>query len=310
MVRSGEHDVVLALGVDKLTHEDKDKAIAAHTGGWDIHDGGSTFANLAKLAPNPKGESLQRRTAMMDVYSALARHHMDKFGTTQKQLAVIAAKNHTNSVHNEKSQYRNAMTADEVLAAREISWPLTLPMCSPISDGAAAAIVCNESAMRRLGLSRGVRIRAAILASGSLRDANDLDRHIVKIAADQAYERGAIGPDDIDVCEVHDATSFAELLHNENLGFCRRGDGGPFAERGATGFGGSIPINLSGGLVSRGHPVGATGLAQTYDLVRQLRGEAGSLQIDGARLALAENGGGFIGYEEAAACITILERVN
>jgi acetyl-CoA acyltransferase len=154
-----------------------------------------------------------------------------------------------------------------------------------------------------------VLIRAAVLTAAKNRDPDDLDAHVARRAALAAYEAASTGPGDMDVCELHDATAFAEVLHVENLGFCARGEGGPFIERGATTLGGAIPVNVSGGLVSKGHPVGATGLAQIYELVTHLRGEAGDRQVQGARLAIAENGGGLLGCEEAVACITILERV-
>jgi acetyl-CoA acetyltransferase len=199
------------------------------------------------------------------------------------------------------------MSVDEVLADAPVKWPLTRAMCAPISDGAAAAVLCGERALRRFDRARAVRIAGLALASGSDREAEDFDRHIGRVAALAAYEAAAIGPDDIDVAEVHDACSFAEILQIENMGFCARGEGGPVCERGDTRLGGRIPVNPSGGLVSKGHPVGATGLIQFHELVAQLRGEAGPRQVGGARLALAENGGGFWGVEEAATTVTILE---
>jgi acetyl-CoA acetyltransferase len=306
-IKAGECDIALALGAEKMAHADKAKSFEAFKGGWDMHDGGATFANLERLAPS-RATAGVRRSQFMDVYASLARHHMDRYGTTQRQLAVVAAKNHGHSVLNERAQYRNAFTPEEVLQAREISWPLTLPMCAPISDGAAAALLCSERALHRLGSRGAVRIRGAGLAAASDRPADDLDRHVAKRAAKLAYEQAGVGPEDINVAEVHDATSFAEILHTENLGFCARGEGGRFAEAGRTRLGGQIPINPSGGLVSRGHPVGASGLAQIFELVTQLRGEAGARQVSAARLAVAENGGGLKGYEEAAACVTVLEK--
>jgi len=179
-------------------------------------------------------------------------------------------------------------------------------MCAPISDGAAAAVVCHARALQRFDHARAVRISGMALASSSDRDATNYDRHVGRVAALQAYEAAGVGPEDIDVAEVHDACSFAEIVQTENLGFCERGAGGPLAERGDTRLGGRIPINPSGGLVSKGHPVGATGLIQIHEMVAQLRREAGKRQVEGARLALAENGGGFWGVEEAATAVTIL----
>jgi acetyl-CoA acetyltransferase len=212
-------------------------------------------------------------------------------------------------VHNPLAQYRNAYTIDEVLAAPPITYPLTLPMCAPISDGAAAGVVCSEAALARLAnRGRAIKVLASIIATGSNRRPEDLDQHITVKAAKQAYELAGVGPQDISLAEVHDATAIGEIVQSENLGFCAFGEGGPLAERGDTTIGGRIPINTSGGLESKGHPIGATGLGQLHELVVQLRGEAGARQVQGARLAIAENGGGLFGIEEAVAAITILGR--
>jgi acetyl-CoA acetyltransferase len=242
----------------------------------------------------------------MDLYASLAKAHMRDYGTTERQLAAIAAKNHNHSTMNPLSQYNTGMSVDEVLAARMIAWPLTLPMCAPISDGAAAAILCNESALKRFPGARPIKILASVLACGSDRSPADAERHICRRAAQKAYNIAGIGPSDMSVAEVHDASAFAELLQTENLGFCEIGQGGWLAEHGHTSLGGPIPVNPSGGLESKGHPIGATGLGQIHELTLQLRGEAGARQVQNARFAVAENGGGFHGVEEAAACITIL----
>ena len=179
-----------------------------------------------------------------------------------------------------------------------------------MSDGAAAVIVCSRSALQRLGIDtrRAIRVLAALVQSGSDRSEDDHASHCTALAARRAYELAGVGPDDISVAEVHDATAMGEIIQSENLGFCEFGQGGVIAERGDTRIGGRIPINPSGGLESKGHPVGATGLAQVHELVTQLRAEAGTRQVEGARIALAENGGGLEGIEEAVACITILAR--
>jgi acetyl-CoA acyltransferase len=187
-------------------------------------------------------------------------------------------------------------------------WPLTLPMCAPVSDGAAAAILVRKEALDRFDRQRAIKVMSTVVASGSSRRADEADKHICRLAAAKAYEMAGIGPTDISVAEVHDATAFAEIVQSENLGFCEPGQGGWLADRGDTALGGRLPINPSGGLESKGHPIGATGLAQIYELVTQLRHEARDRQVGGARFAVAENGGGFYGFEEAAACITILGR--
>jgi acetyl-CoA acetyltransferase len=183
-------------------------------------------------------------------------------------------------------------------------------MCSPVSDGAAAAIVCSEAGLALLGgrRSRAIRVLASVLQTGSDRPATALDRHLVRQGSLRAYEQAGVAPQDVSVAEVHDATAIGEIIQSEVLGLCEPGMGGVAAERGETTIGGRIPINPSGGLESKGHPIGATGLGQIYELVTQLRGETGARQVEGARIAIAENGGGLCGVEEAIASITILGR--
>jgi acetyl-CoA acetyltransferase len=258
----------------------------------------------------PGTTSTQPYSVFMDVYAAFSRFHMKRFGTTRAQIAAVAAKNHNHSVHNPLSQYRDGYSVDEILAAPPIAYPLTLPMCSPISDGAAAAILCTRGALKRLGLDekRAVRVLASVIQSGSDREPEQVENHCTAVAARRAYEMAGVGPEDISVAEVHDATAMGEVVQVENLGFCPFGDGGAISERGETTIGGRIPVNPSGGLESKGHPIGATGLGQVHELVTQLRGEAGQRQVDGAHIAIAENGGGIHGIEEAVACINILGR--
>lgn len=244
----------------------------------------------------------------MDIYGFAARQHMQRYGLTVEQLAAVAAKSHHNGTLNPNAQYRFETPVDEVLADRLVSYPLTRSMCAPIGDGAASAILCSGDVLRQLGRMQGaVRVRASILGSGCEHPPGSEIPDIGERLARQAYEVAGVGPTDIDLAEVHDATSFGEVIQVENLGFCPRGEGGALAERGETALAGRIPVNTSGGLTSRGHPVGASGLAQLHELVVQLRGQAGARQVAGARLAMAENGGGALGSEEAAMGIHILE---
>lgn len=310
-IRAGLADVVLVVGAERMTH-DKAGSFAWFDGAWDVTKANETAENLISLGEavptplnvnEPTGDA---KSLFMDVYGALTKFHIAQYGLTVRQLASVAAKNHTYSVHNEKAQYQRSFTVDEVLEAPVVSWPITLPMCAPITDGAAAVVLCSDAVLSAMGNNRAVPVAAVELRSGSDRDPEDLDRHLSVGAAQAAYERAGIGPEDIDVAEVHDATSFGEILQSENLGLVPRGDGGLAAESGVTSIGGKIPMNLSGGLVSKGHPIGATGLAKTYELVRQLRGEAGALQVEGARWAISQGGGGFHGIEDASTCVTIL----
>ena len=312
-IRSGDSSVALAVGAEKMITPDKAKNMAVFDGAIDVNGRDETLDGLMALSdgfelPPEATEETGMRSVFMDVYAAIAKHHMKLHGTTQRQMAAVAAKNHDHSVHNERAQFRKSFTVEEVLEARKISWPLTLPMCSPISDGGAAAILCSEDALDRFDKSRAVKVAASVIATGSERDPDDSNSHVTRIAAGRAYEKAGVGPEDMSVCEVHDASAIAEIMQTENLGFCGIGEGGALAESGATTIGGQTPVNPSGGLESKGHPIGATGLGQIYELATQLRGESGARQVEGARFGIAENGGGMHGIEEAVACITILER--
>ncbi|QDZ00571.1 thiolase family protein [Nitratireductor mangrovi] len=313
-LRAGDGDVALALGAEKMFSADRALMFAAFDSAWDVENDAEIRDRLIRLGEGvdvPEGTTSPKPySAFMDVYAAFSRLHMKRFGTTQRQLAAVAAKNHTHSVHNPLSQFQDAYTIDQILAAPPITYPLTLPMCSPISDGAAAAILVTEEGMRRHGIdrSRAIRVLASVIQTGSDREPEEVEKHCTALAAKRAYEKAGLGPEDVSVAEVHDATAMGEVIQVENLGFCDFGDGGVISERGETTIGGRIPVNPSGGLESRGHPVGATGLAQVYELVAQLRGEAGPRQVESARIALAENGGGLHGIEEAVACVTILAR--
>jgi len=308
----GLHDVGLALGMEKMYLEDRDKRLSLFSASMD-QDIIQAFKKMAEASAKDaaqksgsKGEGGGKRSLFMDVYALAARWHMNKYGTTQRQLAVISAKNHQNSSLNPYSQYQESMTVEEVLAAPLVSYPLTRPMCAPVGDGAAAVILCSGDALKKLGAQKPVKIRAAVQVSGRDRGMDAPD--IGELAADKAYQMAGLGPEDINVAEVHDATAFGELRAIENMKFCAAGQGGPFSEAGNTALTGKLPVNPSGGLESKGHPVGATGAAQITEIVWQLRGEAGKRQVEGARIGLTENGGGNIGLEEAAMVITILER--
>jgi acetyl-CoA acyltransferase len=312
-LRAGLADIALVVGTEKMFYPDKKELmLQAFRGGWDVHAEAETEHLLLSLGEGvkipPQAADTGPRSVFMDIYAAVARQHMSLYGTTQRQIACVAAKSHWHSTMNPLAQYQQDMSVDAVLADKTISWPLTRSMCAPLSDGAAALVLCSERKLHLLDEQRAVRVLASALASGSNRNPHDLSRHISRVAADRAYEQAEIAPDDIDLAEVHDATSFAEILHVESLRLCQPGEGGRMAERGDTRLGGRAPVNTSGGLVSKGHPIGATGAIQIHELVTQLRGEAGKRQVDNPRFAIAENGGGFYGTEEAATVVTILAR--
>lgn len=204
------------------------------------------------LAPTPEGLDGPGPNIMMDAYAAQARLHMATYGTTQRQIAAVASKNHGHSRFNPLSQYRDAMSVDEIMAAPTVAWPLTVPMCAPISDGGSAAIVCSAEMLARFPDARPVRVLAAEQQSGSDRAPDAYDRHVTRITAMRAFEKAGVGPGDMDLAEVHDASSSGEITQVEALGLCGPGLGGVDAERGDTALGGRIPVNVSGGLVSRG----------------------------------------------------------
>jgi len=314
-IKAGLYDVVLAIGAEKIfLPDDPALMFKGFMSGVDVEFAeamiSSMKADAEKKARESGAEGKEKKgghSAFMDIYGMAARMHMEKYGTTQRQLAVIAAKNHHHGSMNPLAQYQKDMTVEEVMEDKVISYPITRSMCAPIGDGAAAALICSERALKKFPDARPVKIRASILTAGSLPDGG-FDPISVR-AGRRAYELARLGPDDIDVAEVHDATAFGELWQYEGMGFCPEGEGGPFAESGATTLGGKLPVNPSGGLECRGHPIGASGIAQMFELVTQLRGDAGPRQVEGARIALAENGGGFIGMGEAAMCVHILEKV-
>ena len=312
-ILSGQCQVSLAVGIEKIFNPEADKAeiFKFFDQGVDNFDQ-DEFIAAYKDAARKCGQSFEPgpgRTLFMDTYAIQACYHMWKHGTTQKQIAVGASKNHYFGSLNPKAQYQFEVPVDQVLEDRLVSYPLTRSMCSPIGDGAAAAILCSGDFLKDLPSAvqnRAVKIKASVLTGGKYRDMDEPG--LSKVAADRAYQMAGVEPGDIDVAEVHDATSFCEVYQAEMMGFCPIGQGGPFIESGATMLDGAIPINTSGGLVSKGHPVGATGLSMIYELTTQLRGEAGPRQVKGAKLALQENGGGVIGLEEAACSIIILEK--
>ncbi len=291
-VRAGSAEVALAVGAEKLSNVDKSKTFGAFNAGWDVERFGG-----------PDGEATQ--SGFMGVYAEMTREYMERSGATVEDFAAISVKSHENGAHNPNAQYRDPLTTEQVLESRVIVDPLRLLMCSPIGDGASALLVCSETALRRLD-GDPVRVLATTLRSG-VRDAGG-ERSAVVTAARAAYAEAGIGPADVDVLEVHDAASPAELIVSEELGIAGPGEGPALLRTGETRIGGRIPVNTGGGLLSRGHPVGATGCAQITELVDQLRGRCNGRQVEGAEIALAENGGGWLGAGPAAATVTIIGR--
>lgn len=290
-VAAGHADVAIAIGAEKLTHPDKTRSFAVMAAALDQ-------TRLAEIHGELAGGS---GSVFMDIYARFATWYMDRTDATAEDFARIAVKNHAHGALNPKAQYGGRLTVEEVLSARSISGPLTLPMCAPMSDGAAAAIVTTPAVAARWGAS-AVRLAATVIGAGLPGTYGQL----VPATARRAYEMAGVGPADLDLIECHDAASPAELIVTEELGLCPSGDAVKMLRAGDTTLGGRLPINPSGGLGSRGHPIGATGLAQVVELTDQLRGRCGGRQVPNARVALAENAGGYLGPDAAVASITVL----
>ncbi len=283
-VAAGLYDVALVIGVEKLTRF-----------------GGGT------LPLETEDFEVAHGMVMPALYGMRAKRYMHDYGLTREQLARVAVKAHDHGALNEDAQYRNRITVGEVMAARPIADPFTLLHCCPSGDGAAALVIAADSVAARY-TARPVRVRASELASGKyMTGFRDMTTPEITVrGAAEAYETAGLGPEDIDVAEVHDAFTIAELLYYEALGFCARGDAAGLLEDGETSLGGRIPVNPSGGLLSKGHPIGATGAAQMVEIVRQLRGDCGTRQVEGARTGLTHcTGGGISGFDHGACSIHI-----
>ena len=312
-VASGMYDVALALGVEKLYHEDKRRSYQAIGAAVDVELVQQILARMqeeaaakakepAATAPGGAGAG-QSRSMFMDIYAALARNHMQKYGTTKEQFAKVAVKNHYHGSLNPHAQYRERYTLEEILGSPLVAEPLTRLMCSPIGDGAAALIVTTAEKARQY-TTKPVLVRASVLGSG--KDLAPEEPTAGTRMARRAYEAAGIGPQDVNVIELHDATAPAEIVIYEELGLCAPGEGGRLIDSGYTDLGGKAPVNTSGGLLSKGHPIGATGTAQLCEVFWQLRGECGDRQVKEARVGLTENGGGMVRGEPAAVSVHIL----
>ena len=273
-VASGMSDVALAVGIEKMT------------------DG----ADVTEVLASASDQELEvyHGVTFPGLYAMIARAHMETHGTTEEDLAWVAVKNHRHGAMNEKAQFQREVTLEQVMSSAMVAEPLRLLHCSPVSDGAAAVLICPLDQAARY-TDRPVKIVASGLATGSMALADRQDPAFlesVQKSAERAYQMAGVGPRDIQVAEVHDCFAIAEICCIEALGFVERGRGGPAAREGFTEIGGCVPVNTSGGLKSKGHPVGATGVAQAIEIFRQLRGEAGPRQVENARIGLAQNMGG------------------
>ncbi|MBI3798549.1 MAG: thiolase family protein [Deltaproteobacteria bacterium] len=268
-VASGMYDVTMAVGVEQM-------------GKMGLLGGGARSG----------GESVEGVLGsglMPAVFGQAGVEHMRKYGTTAEQFAKVSVKNHKHSVHNPLSQYQVEVKLEDVMKARMVAYPNTLYMCCPTGDGAAAAILVSADKVKQY-TNKPIKVAAAVLTSDPYTD-RDLTmpdvNTLTKNAAKQAYEKAGLGPKDLSLIELHDCFATAELLHYDNLGLCPEGEAGRMVDEGRTALGGDIPVNVSGGLLSKGHPLGATGVANIYEIVTQLRGKAGARQVEGAKAGLA-----------------------
>jgi acetyl-CoA acetyltransferase len=308
-VASGMYDIALAVGMEKLYHEDKRKSFQAIGAAVDV-EWVAQMAAAAKeqqeknRADNPdvaEGAG-EKRSMFMDFYAAFARSHMAKYGTTKEQFARVAVKNHFHGSLNPHAQYREVYSLEDVLASPPVAEPLTRLMCSPIGDGAAATVIMSAE-MAKQYTTKPVYVRASVLGSGFDREPGSPD--VTQTVSRKAYEMAGVTPQDLNVIECHDASAPAELVLYEELGLCAPGEGGKLIDSKATYFDGPIPVNPSGGLISKGHPIGATGVAQIYEIFTQLRGEAGDRQVKNPKVGMTENGGGMVKGDPAALAVHI-----
>ena len=286
-IKAGLYDVVLAVGVEQMG-----KGLLGGTG-------------AGKGIPK---EGLLGSGTMPAVFAEAGMEHARKYGTTFEQFAKISVKNHHHSTMNPKAMYQIETPLEDVMNAEMISYPNSKLMCSVNVDGSAAAVLVSEKKAKELGMERVVKVKASILSSDPYQERDLVMPDVntcTRKAAKEAYEMAGVGPEDIDLVELHDCFATAEMLHYENLGLCKDGEAGRMIDEGEVALGGRVPVNVSGGLLSKGHPLGATGIANIYEVSTHLRGEAGERQVEGAKLGLTH----VIGLGSACG-IHILEKVN
>ena len=287
-VAYGQYDCVLVLGVEKMTHPDRTRAMAA-------------LASASDRQPTDPG-----RSVFMDLNAERAKNYMRRYGATPRHFALCAAKNRFHASLNHKAAVRTLMDADAVLQDRMVLDPLTRAMCGGIADGAAAVVLVSSAFARRHGL-HGPKVRASCVVSGQPQRSADAPSASARCGV-LAFAAAGLDPRDVSLAEVHDPTAPQEFIDIEDLGLCAPGQAFVLTESGQTQLGGHMPVNVSGGLTCRGHPVGATGVAQIVELSRQLSDRAGPAQVAGARWGLAQMAGGLLGSDSAVACVHLLER--
>ncbi|MEY2893689.1 MAG: Thiolase [Pseudomonadota bacterium] len=291
---SGRAEVVMVIGAEQLNHDDKSRPFNALRGSTDIEEIGEALPG--QMATN---------SILMDFYAGVARDYMRNHHATAEDFARVAVKNRRHASLNELAHFRTLQTLEEVMASRMIVDPLRLAMCAPTTDGAAALLLCSAAYGKRLK-----RPQAVELVSSHVAPSPGPGLSPVRPAAQAAYEATGISASEFDLIELHDAAAPAELLQYGEIGLCEAGQAHHLVRQGKTDLGGETPVNVSGGLLSRGHPLGATGCAQVVELCHQLRGEAGRRQVKNARVGLAINGGGWLAGTYALAVSSVLKRID
>jgi acetyl-CoA acetyltransferase len=304
-VAAGVYECALVVGFEKLFDEDKQKSFRALGAAVDVELFKIFLQNPGSTKIFGKGSG-EKRSVFMDMYAFYTKAFMERFGLTQKHFAKIAVKSHKNGANNPHAQYQNPVTIEEVLNSGDVSFPLTRMMCSPIGDGAAAAVVCSKKMASRF-TTTPVWVAASVVGSGKLSSAS-MDDNITARTKNKVFEMAGIGPEDIDVIEVHDATSPSEIIDLIDLGICPGEEAAKWIDEGYLEIDGKMPSNPSGGLATKGHPIGATGCGQIYEIVNQLRGTAGKRQVKGPKIGMTHNGGGILGLDGAAMALHIFKR--
>ncbi|MFZ5572556.1 MAG: thiolase family protein [Thermodesulfobacteriota bacterium] len=308
-VAAGLYDCVLVAGFEKLYDKDKLKSFMALGSAMDIENGLGHLENFQRK--HAGGEAIigegsgRNRSVFMDMYAYYTRGYMERYGLTQDHFARIAVKSHRNGARNPHAQYQKEVTVDEVLQSGDVAFPLTRMMCSPVCDGAAAAVLAAGKTVA--GFPRlPVWVQGSVVGSGKISE--DLGNTLTRRLAPKVFAAAGVEPGDIDVIEVHDATSPSEIITLIELGLCPGEDAARWIESGFLEVDGKLPVNTSGGLASKGHPIGATGMGQIHEIVNQLRGTAGKRQVEGARIGMTHNGGGILGLDAAAMALHIFRR--
>jgi acetyl-CoA acetyltransferase len=308
-VASGVHDVALVVGFEKLYDKDKMKSYMALATAVDVEKMTEHIKEAEKRLP-PKEKILQEgagqnRSIFMDLYAFFIRQYMEKYGLTQEHFAKLSVKAHKTGALNPHAQYQKEVTVEEVLNSGDVVFPLTRMMCSPIGDGSAAAVLCAKPKVAQF-TSKPVWVAGSVVGSGKLTP--ELNDTVTRRLAPKLYEKSGLGPEDVDLVELHDTTSPSEIMFLIELGLCPAEDATEWIDKGELSADGRMPTNTSGGLACKGHPIGATGCGQIHEIVKQLRDEAGKRQVQGAKIGMTHNGGGILGTDAAAMALHMFKR--